>query len=430
MSNFTRQRGAAKTVKASSRTTNFGASGHSQQRSKFQRPSQKKNEQTKKQTIIPTVALNTSRGPLIEFPVHANWQSLNPINRLVGFYHFQITTSHDSTIAEEQFNLLKITGLLDKLNVIYYTTIGDTSSKSMSNTLQTLLHNTKDKITGYPKFIEIRNTMESTNETLTLSYIYDFCQNYSGSKVLYFHNRERDHHSGEDIFLRHFSDCYVLNTQCMEAIKDGFDTCGWRMSPFPYPHYPGNYWWARCKYIKSLLHPASMILNSSLVDASKNLSPIIVNKFTESWIGSHPTINPADCIDNEIDTSFFYSVNDAVNISARQCPNHVKHVIKTPNELIKLNYDVDIRPRLDKHIMKDIMNSYGKLAIGSGYCSVADIFRRGRYYAKTYARIRQLLESEMNRSIINELTKRSLLWYGQEPHTLLHAINALNTTNI
>ncbi len=76
---------------------------------------------------------------------------------------------------------------------------------------------------------------------MTLSYLYDFCQHNPDSKVLYFHDKGSNNYRGENVFFRHFLDCYVLNPQCIDALNEGFDTCGWRMSPLPNPHYSGNY---------------------------------------------------------------------------------------------------------------------------------------------------------------------------------------------
>lgn len=40
--------------------------------------------------------------------------------------------------------------------------------------------------------------------------------------------------------------------ECIKSLNDGFDCCGvdWRTNPVP--HFSGNFWWAKCSYLKKL----------------------------------------------------------------------------------------------------------------------------------------------------------------------------------
>ncbi len=370
-----------------------------------------------------TKPTNEKPEPPIQLPVHADWQTLHPHKQdIVAFYNMYIAKSHAyPNIIEEQLQLLKQTGLLDKLNVIYYITIGK-KVKMMPQNLQDILLRTKDKITRLPKFVQVRNTISSMNETLTLSYLYDFCQHNSDSKVLYFHDKGSYHQTAENTFFRHFLDCYVLNPQCIDALNEGFDTCGWRLSPLPNPHYSGNFWWAKCSHVNRLVHPAEMVLNSTFASLSQSFPHDIASKgryFPESWVGSYPIFKPADCMSHEVDTTFFCCY-ELFNISARECPNHAMNLVPTKQDMLSTDYD-ELKGRLQQILANNTLANNGTLKIGSK-CKAADVFTNGKYYSKLFKQKRIEIESSMSSSIVKELRKRSRIWYGQEPVTWLNAI--------
>ncbi len=373
---------------------------------------------------------NHSEEPISKHDAHANiWTALNPHNRIVAFYNLYIAKpQYYPNIVEEQLELMKMTGLLDRLDAVYYVAIGNLVDTMPQHILKTLRQtNTK----GQPKFVEVHNTLKSVDETLTLSYLYDFCQHNPDSKVLYFHDKGSYNHRGENVFFRHFLDCYVLNPQCIDALNEGFDTCGWRMSPLPNPHYSGNYWWARCEYVNKLVHPAIYSYNTTFHDLTLSLPHDIASYgryFPESWIGSYPTINPADCMDHTIDTSFLccYDLSD---ISAKQCPNHAKHFIPNIDNMKRVVYD-KLKPDIKKKLLlqyqrRDNDTNTLLLQIGSR-CKAADVFTNGQYYSKLFIEKRGHTELSMHHSnFVDALKKRSQIWYGQDPTTVLKAIDQL-----
>lgn len=366
--------------------------------------------------------MNASAIEELKTPRNTNWTELNPHNRIVAFYNLYLgKPNHYPTIVEEQINLMNLTGLLDALDVIYYVTIENTVESMPKHLKRTF--NTKKNDSSL--FVQVRHTMHAVDETLTLSYLYDFCVANPDSKVLYFHDKGSYHNNDENKSFRQFLDCYVLNPQCIDALEDGFDTCGWRLSPVPSPHYSGNFWWARCEYVRTLVHPASMVINSTFIEVSKGISSALVSQgryFAESWVSSHPRINPADCMDHEVDTSFFCCY-DLGNIDPRECPNHSKHF----NSKRQDNDDIEYEARLPKltsaALRHNMMANNGTLKIG-GKCKAADVFTNGQYYAHLYADKRgQMEHGQLN--LLDELRKRSMLWYGQEPMTLINATERL-----
>jgi hypothetical protein len=295
-----------------------------------------------------------------------------------------------------------------------------------------MLHSKKEG-SNHPMFVEVRNSVKEVDETLTLSYLYDFCAEHPKSKVLYFHDKGSYNYRGENVFFRHFLDCYVLNPECIAALEEGFDVCGLRISPVPNPHYSGNYWWARCDYVNKLVHPGSAVLNQTFAESLKVLNPKIHSQeryLPEAWIGSYPTFNAADCMSHEVDTTFFCCY-DLAQISPKECPNHARHFIDNKKVMDGVNYET-LKPKLRANMLASMKENNGTLKIGSK-CKASDVFNHGEYFSSLYDAKRRDFEIGKPGGLINELRKRTILWYGDEPWTLLNAtqrmVGAVSTTS-
>jgi hypothetical protein len=366
--------------------------------------------------------LETATAEAVRLPRKVSWSSFDDHNGIVAFYNLYIgKPEHYPSIVEEQLELMNMTGLLRKLDVVYYVTIG-ASSDNIPLNVQNMLHSKKEG-SNHPMFVEVRNSVKEVDETLTLSYLYDFCAEYPKSKVLYFHDKGSYNYRGENVFFRHFLDCYVLNPECIAALEEGFDVCGLRISPMPTLHYSGNYWWARCDYVNKLVHPGSMALNQSFSAVTKTLSSNILSNaryFAETWVSSHPKVNPADCMSHEVDTTFFCCY-DLAEISPKECPNHAKHFIANKNDMDGVKY-TELRQKLKVNILASMKENNGTLKIGSK-CKASGAFVHGDVFGTLYRQKRNDFERGFN--IIDELTKRSMLWYGEEPISFLKAIDRL-----
>ena len=117
------------------------------------------------------------------------WEEFEGNHRLkvVAFYNIFAEGNHFRDILNDQVNRLKETGLVDKLDMIYYTTMG-----SQGSTLN---------LPG-EKFKHIKHFSGDAYEVDTLSILYGFCNRNPGSKVLYFHDKGSYHYNGENIVLR------------------------------------------------------------------------------------------------------------------------------------------------------------------------------------------------------------------------------------
>eukprot|EP01036_Dinobryon_divergens_P025338 gene25338-33872_t len=133
----------------------------------------------------------------------------------------------------------------------------------------------------------------------TLSKLYDFCKSNPSYKVLYFHMKGGSNPLLRNQQAREVLGAFTLNPSCIDAL-DRFQTCGWRLSPVPYIHYSGNFWWARCEYISGLVDPKTMMIESPRqqemdTGTAKYAHKAVVRMeicvglgrfFGEAWIGS------------------------------------------------------------------------------------------------------------------------------------------------
>jgi len=160
-------------------------------------------------------------------------------------------------------------------------------------------------------------------EGFTLKHLY--CDSLSDTyeKVGYIHTKgisflsgHRDHDptrpgirdSSQDKTIiainswRHF-----LEWGCIDMWKENVDkldqhhTSGVNYSPVPWPHYSGNFWWARSDYVKNLEHPIER-MNKKSGWADQRLS-------FESWIGIG---NPKPYSIKNIIFQAYYPQNDDI----------------------------------------------------------------------------------------------------------------------
>lgn len=282
---------------------------------------------------------------------------------VVAFYHIQANegTNYHSMV-EQQLDTLDNSGLFDKLEKILFTTSGDKG-----------------------KFFRIQNDKFhflhyfgiDGEEYETLGLLHRFCHTHPKTKVLYFH----DKHEGNAEF-RSLLDCYVLSPNCLDALtnkEDKFDTCGWRLSPIPFVHYTGNFWWAKCRYINKLIDPLVIKTNQTFITETGKLSDCIgshEHSFADAWITSHPSVKPADCMPSTVDTTYLTG-NKVPPIAHTFCPNND--------------------------------GKYG------GTCEEASTIKDAAAFSNAFSYHKMTAKAECQRDLDSEVIKRSVLWYGEAP---------------
>ena len=208
----------------------------------------------------------------------------------VGFYHIYTNGPYYKSIVRDQIRHLNDSGVLKLLQSVHYVSVGHDSINFSIN---------------HEKFVKVES-FKYGYEDLTLDILQRYCGKYSKSNVLYFHPKGSFHPSGENENIRNLLEHFAINTKCIEAL-DRYDTCGARFSIFPTPHYIGNMWWARCSYVNTLVSPLSMGKNITLSKLTQSIfhEKVFDGKawfagleryFSEHWLSTGTSMNPADCL--------------------------------------------------------------------------------------------------------------------------------------
>lgn len=218
---------------------------------------------------------------------------LNKERKIAAFYNVYAEGGDFDSIVQNQVSTIKGSGLLDRLDHVFYATMGNAGNNY--------------EIKG-DKYTHIAHYGATGQELQTLGLLKHFCQSNPTSKVLYFHDKGSYHHSYANVKFCAVLNCYVLNPNCIDAL-DNHDTCGWRISPTPRVHYSGNFWWARCSYVNTLIDPMAPINNQTYIDGVGALGRCVGldgRYFAESWIGTGINLHPADCMNSTIDNSYVW----------------------------------------------------------------------------------------------------------------------------
>ena len=180
-------------------------------------------------------------------------------SEIVAFYNIYAAGSNYEAIIDEQINMMNSSGLLQRLEKVYYATSG---SEGETFTI------------AGEKFEKLQFNGISGSEEITLNLLHNYCESKPSSKVLYFHDKGSFHNNEGNRLFRRILNCFTLNTNCIETL-DNHDICGWRFSPIPHPHFSGNFWWARCDYVNKLVHPLSWQTNTTFQELTSTLNECI-----------------------------------------------------------------------------------------------------------------------------------------------------------
>jgi len=93
-------------------------------------------------------------------------------------------------------------------------------------------------------------------ENPTINKMRQFAEQNPESLILYLHTKGNSYdneiqsiNDWTDMMLYFLVEKY---DKCINKITTGSDTVGCNYSESPYKHYPGNFWWAKSSYIKTL----------------------------------------------------------------------------------------------------------------------------------------------------------------------------------
>ena len=158
---------------------------------------------------------------------------------------------------------------------------------------------------------------------------------------------------------------------------------GWRLSPMPVFHYSGNFWWARCDYINTLIHPLSQHINQTWIEIDAKYDECVHTKgryFPEGWVASGPSVKAADCMNTSVDTSYLFGY-------------------KFP-------------PSIDKYCPS--------LPLQSGLpCQTAAVIRHPNAFRRTIEYMSSISPKQCLINVDDKIIQRSFDWYGAYPSTYM-----------
>lgn len=157
---------------------------------------------------------------------------------------------------------------------------------------------------------------EENSEYRTLDYLHKFCLANPDDLVIYMHSKGAASHPGEAAYASVNKKVWrqqmlraVTSKDCRNALqKDQCDACGLSfMTPWA-PIFPGNFFIARCDYVKKLVTPdAELAIKFNEIENKSKAMDLGFTMFQpepwntgtelyayEQWIGTHPSIRPCD----------------------------------------------------------------------------------------------------------------------------------------
>jgi hypothetical protein len=162
---------------------------------------------------------------------------------------------------------------------------------------------------GFPLSIPNTTLLQhhtNASERVTLHSLWEYCQTHPNDKVVYLHSKGSYHPSSDNDRLRQLLTMGALSDECATNTDSTVSNlCGFRVSPYPHPHVPGNMWLAHCSYVNNLLEP--FVFHDEMETVQEKLvgreyshtACIGTGRFSaEHWILSHPSVKPSDLYTN------------------------------------------------------------------------------------------------------------------------------------
>lgn len=220
--------------------------------------------------------------------------------KIVGFYHCASLPNFNEVMSD-QLTKMSESGLLDRLDEFHICMTGNSENFKPAQEVLSEYENIQWHYV---------NTRTDLGEFPTLDYLKQYCdKNDQEFLVMYLHlkglSKYGDPYRND---WRQYMDYWQIERwqDCVGVLEQNYDTCGINYNDSDqlvgndiWPHYSGNFWWARASYIRKLQplqNPLSIQWGtpSSLLVYPNN-RPVLLDPGNfryehEAWIGS---ANPA-----------------------------------------------------------------------------------------------------------------------------------------
>ena len=132
---------------------------------------------------------------------------------------------------------------------------------------------------------------ESGFEEVTLTKMHQFCQSRPEHRVLYLHpkgsfhshHNETDLHVSQEKWRRNMLTA-ASSKLCVEPSDDECSVCGLLALPFPSLHFPGNFFTAKCEYVRKVLPPREFMRRQNEVVTKGLLQRYVYQQFVANLL--------------------------------------------------------------------------------------------------------------------------------------------------
>ena len=161
------------------------------------------------------------------------------MSRPIAIFYHLYQTEIGGLVYQQQMHRLYTSGLMEECEFLHIGVVGDNEMFSVPR---------KAKVH--------KNERLTKDEGETVEAMYKFCcdPNNSHYNVLFFHSKGASRQFVPQLHAwRLFLEFFVLDKwkDCVYALKQ-YNTAGAKLRMKPYPHYSGNFWWARADYLATL----------------------------------------------------------------------------------------------------------------------------------------------------------------------------------
>lgn len=180
------------------------------------------------------------------------------MKKLVVAYHAYLL-EHCRDMIEEQLGNIQESGLFKACDKLYIGVVDPKTPESASH-LEWLHRFCGMDIKTDEDKISIVVYDDNKEEARTLMFIRDYAAEHPGEYVAYFHTKGITQYSAPTESWRRYMEYFTIEKwrDAVKTLDKGYDCCGvmWNKdTPLGYwPHFSGNFWWAKTDYINTLDH--------------------------------------------------------------------------------------------------------------------------------------------------------------------------------
>lgn len=200
-------------------------------------------------------------------------------SKVYGFMHIA-THGPWKEVVREQLELIRSSGLHERMTRLFIGIVGPESGPFEAPD---------------PK-IEIIHRSESLDryEFPTLEYLHAFCKSHEGL-VFYVHTKGVFRCNEGTTDWRRYMEYFIIerHADCIRALQSR-PVCGVNWQEVPWPHFSGNFWWARSEYLAAL--PPIEAQSVEVEDWD-----VTTRHKCERWIASGEPVRPASLHQTHLD---------------------------------------------------------------------------------------------------------------------------------